>query len=162
MIARELVDRLTARGLTVATAESLTGGLVSAAIIDVPGASRVMRGGIVAYDTRAKHTLVGVDERLLSERGAVDPRVAEQLAEGVRTAFTLDGVAADMGISTTGVAGPDPQDGQPVGTVFVGVAMAGESRVSQFLFEGDRASIRAATVQAALSLALEMLGAPGE
>ena len=105
---------------------------------------------------------MGVDDRLLAERGAVDPQVAEQLAEGARVAFTLDGVAADMGISTTGVAGPDPQDGQPVGTVFVGVAIAGDNRVCQFLFDGDRASIRAATVQAALSLALEMLGASGE
>lgn len=153
-----LVAELAARGLTVAAAESLTGGLVAARIIDVPGASRAMRGGIVAYDTRAKRELLGVDGELLTERGAVDPLVAEQMALGVRRAFTLDGSAADVGIATTGVAGPDPQDGQPVGTVFVAVAVPGEVIVEQFAFEGDRAAIRAASVDAAIDLALRALG----
>ena len=161
MFAADLVGQLTARGLSVATAESLTGGLVASAIVDVPGASRTMRGGIVAYDTRAKHSLLGVNAQLLAERGAVDPDVAQQMAEGVRRAFTLDAVPADVGISTTGVAGPDPQDGQPVGTVFIAVSTPQGTRVVHQLFNGDRAAIREASVQAALELALDVLDEHG-
>ncbi|RCK58352.1 CinA family protein [Microbacterium sorbitolivorans] len=154
----ELVEALASRGLTIAAAESLTGGLVSAAIVDVPGASRAMRGGIVAYDTRAKRELLGVDGELLAARGAVDPLVAEQMARGVRRAFILDGSVTDVGLATTGVAGPDPQDGQPVGTVYVAVAVGDDVAVERCAFEGDRASIRAAAVDAVLGLALRELG----
>ncbi len=154
----DLVAELSARGLTVAAAESLTGGLVAAAIVDVPGASRTMRGGIVAYDTRAKRELLGVDGKLLASRGAVDPLVAEQMARGVRRAFTLDGSVTDVGLATTGVAGPDPQDGQPVGTVFVAVALGEQVAVEHCSFAGDRSAIRAAAVDAVLDLALRTLG----
>ncbi|WP_369217489.1 CinA family protein [Streptomyces flavofungini] len=115
--AAELVRLLTARGETVAVAESLTGGLVAAGLTAVPGASKVFRGSVTAYATDLKRDVLGVDGTLLEERGAVDAEVARQMARGVRAALR-----ADWGIATTGVAGPDPQDGQAVGTVFVAVA----------------------------------------
>lgn len=141
---------LRARDLTVATAESLTGGLVAAALTDVPGASTVFRGGVVAYATDLKHHLVGVDEVLLRRRGAVDPDVATQLAAGVRQRLR-----ADLGVATTGVAGPDAQDGHPPGTVWVAVAdESGAVAVDASWPSGTpvpgRAGVRHATVVAAL------------
>lgn len=115
--ATEVVHALVAAGATVATAESLTGGLVGAALTSVAGASAAYRGGVVSYATDLKHRLLGVDAGLLAERGAVDPDVAEAMAIGVR-----ERLGADYGVATTGVAGPDPQDGTPVGTVWVAVA----------------------------------------
>lgn len=114
--AAEVLRLLTVRGETLAVAESLTGGLVAAEITATPGASQAFRGSVTAYATELKHELLGVDATLLAERGAVDPLVAAQMASGVRQAL-----GADWGIATTGVAGPEPQDGQPVGTVFVAV-----------------------------------------
>ena len=105
--AEELVSRLIAHGWTVAVAESLTGGLVVSSLVSVPGASATVRGGIVAYATALKHTLLGVDAALLAAQGAVHPDVARQMAEGVRGTAAIDGRAADVGIATTGVAGPD-------------------------------------------------------
>ncbi|QIM21209.1 CinA family protein [Phycicoccus sp. HDW14] len=142
-----LVRLLTERGLTVATAESLTGGLVCAALTDVPGASAVVRGGVVSYATDVKASVLGVDAGLLERRGAVDPDVAVAMAEGARRVLR-----ADLAVSTTGVAGPDPADGQPVGTVFVGVAGPGGTVVEQHALSGDRAAVRRATVAAALDL----------
>ncbi len=123
-IAAGLVAALTARSLTIATAESLTGGLVCAALTEVPGASAVVRGGVVAYATDLKAVVLGVDPDLLAAGGAVQEEVARQMALGV---CRLLGAA--VGVATTGVAGPDPQDGRPVGTVFVAVARGGEARV---------------------------------
>ncbi|MEV8315658.1 CinA family protein [Streptomyces sp. NPDC059900] len=114
--AAEALRLLQARGETLAVAESLTGGLVAAEVTAVPGASRVFRGSVTAYATELKQQVLGVDGTLLAERGAVDAEVALQMAAGVRKVM-----GADWGIATTGVAGPDPQDGQPVGTVFVAV-----------------------------------------
>ncbi len=114
-----VVRLLGERGLRLATAESLTGGLLAGAVTDVPGASRVFVGGVVAYATSLKHALLGVDADLLERVGAVDPDVAAQMADGVRRRL-----GADVGLATTGVAGPDPQDGHAPGTVFVGVATA--------------------------------------
>lgn len=142
-----VVAALRERHLTIATAESLTGGLLCAALTDVPGASSVVRGGVVIYATDLKGSLLGVDADLLRARGAVDPDVAVQMAEGVRRLL-----AADIGVATTGVAGPDPQDGRPVGTVHLAVAGPGSTRVRSLLLEGDRAAIRGATVAAALEL----------
>lgn len=119
-LAAEVVHALSRAGATVATAESLTGGLLGAALTSVPGASAVYRGGVVAYATDLKHRLLGVDAGLLAERGAVDPVVAEAMARGAQTRL-----GADYGLATTGVAGPDPQDGHRVGTVWLGVAGAG-------------------------------------
>lgn len=152
-----LIRTLTERGLTIATAESLTGGLLAATLVDVPGASVVFNGGIVAYATPLKATLLGVDRALLDERGAVDPEVARQMADRVRTVCTVDGRPADLGVATTGVAGPDPQDGRPPGTVYLGVASSVRVDVIALELSGDRTAIRTATVRAALDATLARL-----
>jgi nicotinamide-nucleotide amidase len=152
-----VVGELRARALTVAVAESLTGGLLVAELIRTPGASAVVSGGVVAYNTALKHSLLGVDAGLLRERGAVDPEVAEQMAAGVRTALAIDGRPADIGLSTTGVAGPDPQDGRPVGTVFIGLAVGDAVQSVALDLSGDREGIRFAVVYESLARLLEAL-----
>jgi len=146
-----LIAALADRGLTVAVAESLTGGELTAELTRPAGASAVVNGGVVVYATQIKHTVVGVDEGLLAEHGPVHPDVARQLAERVRVVLAVDGRAADIGLSTTGVAGPDPQGGRPVGTVFVGVASGARTLVVPLELEGDRAAIRAAAVRSAVA-----------
>ncbi len=153
-LAADLVARLTVAGQTVAVAESLTGGLVAAALTDPAGASLVVRGGVVAYATDLKAGVLGVDEVLLALAGSVDVEVAEQMASGVRSLM-----GATYGLSTTGVAGPDPIDGKPVGTVYVAVVGPGSSRVSALALSGDRAGIRAQSVLAVLRLLAEELTA---
>lgn len=147
-LAAAVLELLTARGQTVAVAESLTGGLVAAELTAVPGASAAVRGSVTAYATEVKHRVLGVDAEVLAEEGAVAAEVARQLATGVRELL-----GADWGVATTGVAGPEPQDGQPVGTVYVAVAPRGAPRaVAQRVFaQGDRADIREASVHAALA-----------
>ncbi|HSY15966.1 MAG TPA: CinA family protein [Jatrophihabitantaceae bacterium] len=144
---RELHGQLTDLDATVAVAESLTGGLLSAALTVTAGASRTIRGGLVVYATDLKSELAGVSASLLSERGAVDPDVALGLARGAR-----DRLAADYGLGLTGVAGPDPQDGVDVGTVFIALAGRGVERVERYRFDGGREQIRTACVHAALAL----------
>ncbi|GAA1513001.1 nicotinamide-nucleotide amidase [Agromyces terreus] len=155
--ATRLVAELARRGLRIAVAESLTGGLVAARIADVPGASAVLNGGVVAYDSAVKRSLLGVSAALLEQEGAVHPEVARQMAVGVRRALAIDGRPADLGVATTGVAGPDPQDGKPPGTVFVAVAAGDRVEAIELGLHGDRAGIRRATVAAALSAVLERL-----
>jgi nicotinamide-nucleotide amidase len=154
--AAQIVERLTAAGQTVAVAESLTGGLVTAALTDVAGASEVVRGGVLAYATDLKAQVLGVDEVLLARAGAVDADVAEQMADGVRSLM-----GATYGLATTGVAGPDPADGKAVGTVYVAVAGPGSSRVKALRLSGDRAGIRVQSVLAVLALLDEELDAHG-
>src|SRR5664279_3178348 len=133
--AADLVARLTVAGETVAVAESLTGGLVAAALTDIPGASVVVRGGVLAYSTDLKAQVLGVDEGLLARVGAVDAEVAEQMARGVRLLMS-----STYGLATTGVAGPDQVDGKPVGTVYVAVAGQGSARVKAcLLYTSDAA-----------------------
>jgi nicotinamide-nucleotide amidase len=146
-----VVGELAARGLTVAAAESLTGGELTAELTSVPGASAVILGGAVVYATALKHSLLGVDQQLLDSSGPVHPEVARQLADGVRERLAVAGRPADIGLSTTGVAGPDPQGGQPVGTVFVGLASASGTRVVRLALSGSRAEIRRQVVEAVLS-----------
>ncbi len=137
---------LAGRGETLAVAESLTGGLVAAELTSVPGASRVFRGSVTAYSTELKRDVLGVDAALLEQRGAVDPEVARQMAAGVRQVL-----GAGWGIATTGVAGPETQDGKPVGTVFVAVAGPdGSGKVAPLRLNGDRAVIRRESVRSAL------------
>ncbi|WFB11535.1 CinA family protein [Streptomyces sp. LX-29] len=139
---------LAGRGQTLAVAESLTGGLVAAALTAVPGASRSFRGSVTAYATELKRSMLGVDGELLAERGAVDADVARQMAGGVRRVL-----GADWGVATTGVAGPTPQDGRSVGTVFVAVeGPGGAAAVVALHLDGDRADIRQQSVRAALEL----------
>lgn len=152
-----IISVLAQYGVTVAVAESLTGGALCSRLIDIPGASKVVRGGIVAYDTEAKARLLGVDAELLARVGAVDADVATQMARGVRVALTTSAGPADIGIATTGVAGPDPQDGQPVGTTYVAVAVGEAVSVRGFTFEADRAGIRQAAVDTALGLLEEVI-----
>ncbi|MCR6491313.1 CinA family protein [Cellulomonas sp. P24] len=148
-LARTLVDGLVSRGLTVAVAESLTGGAVVSSLVDVPGASRVLRGGVVAYATDLKASLLGVEADLLAARGAVDRDVALAMAVGVR-----ERLGADVGVATTGVAGPDPQDGHLPGEVHVAAVGPGGARVESVVLPGDRAAVRRATCELALELAL--------
>jgi len=148
--ATRVVQALGAAGLTLAVAESLTGGAVASRVVEVPGASQVFRGGAVTYATDAKADVLGVDRDLLEANGAVDPDVARQMALGVRTLFS-----ADVGVSTTGVAGPATQDGHPVGQVFVAAAWAGadgevRTSVAEHRFDGGRPQIRESSIVAAL------------
>ena len=142
-----IVAELLGRGQTLAVAESLTGGLLSAAFVAVPGVSRVFRGGLIVYSTDLKATLAGVDADLLAAKGPVDPDVALALARGAR-----ERCGADWGLATTGVAGPDPQDGVAVGTVYVAIAGPGTEAVRQVDLDGDRLRIRAGAVEAVLAL----------
>lgn len=150
-LSAEVVALLIQRGLTIAVAESLTGGLLVAELIRTPGASATVLGGVVAYNATIKHSVLGVDAELLAARGAVDPEVARQMATGVRSTLAVEGRAADVGISTTGVAGPEPQDGQPVGTVFVGLAFGNDVRTVALDLSGDRDGIRSAVVSESLA-----------
>jgi nicotinamide-nucleotide amidase len=152
-LAADIHARLLARGETVATAESLTAGLLGAALTSVPGASATYRGGLIVYATDLKSALAGVSAQLLAERGAIDPDVALSLAVGAR-----DRLDASWAVGLTGVAGPDPQDGHPVGTLYVGVA--GPDRppaAASFTLSGDRATIRSGAVEAGLRLLRDSL-----
>lgn len=146
------VGLLGARGQTVATAESLTGGLVAAALTAVPGASAVFRGGIVAYAADLKTSLLDVPAVLLDRYGTVHRDVAIAMAEGVR--HRLD---AAIGVATTGVAGPDPVDGQPAGTVHIAVSTAAGPAHRALKLSGDRGKIRLDTVELALNLLVSAL-----
>ncbi len=150
-----VLDGCAARHWTLATAESLTGGLVAAMLIEVPGASAVVRGAIVAYATDLKATLLGVDGDLLAERGAVDGEVALAMAAGVRRMLRTD-----VGLATTGVAGPNAADGHEPGVVFVAAVTPTASHVSERRFAGGRGAIRWASATAVLELARSMLVEP--
>lgn len=147
--AARVVAALLARGHTVATAESLTGGLVADALVRVPGTSAVYLGGIVAYATVMKHELLGVDPDLLDERGAVDPDVAAAMAAGAR-----ERLGATWAVATTGAAGPEPQDGKPPGCVYTAVCGPTGLRTEHLTLEGDREHIRRDAAAAALRLLL--------
>lgn len=174
----ELVQRLGHRELTIATAESLTAGALAARIADVPGASAALLGGVVSYSNGVKEHVLHVDADLLETRGAVDGAVAAQMARGAAHAC-----AADIGVSTTGVAGPEPHQGKRVGTVYLGFYLAGgvvdrlglaapensspAETVTQggavggyrlLELAGDRADIRRASVEGALQLVSDLLG----
>lgn len=152
-LSMRLVDAAASSGLTLAVAESLTGGLVCDAIVRIHGASRVFRGGIIAYSSEIKSAELGVDPDLLSRHGAVVGLVAQQMAAGVR-----DKLGADIAIATTGVAGPAHQDGKAPGTVYIAAGRTGyEPQVRELALTGDRDAIRRATVLHALELTLELL-----
>ena len=143
---------LTERQLTICAAESCTGGLVCAALTDLPGSSEYFLGGIVTYANEAKVDQLGVPEATLRDFGAVSREVAEQMAQGVRRMF-----GADVALSVTGVAGPGADGGKPAGLTFIGCIADGKVEVRQYNWIGGRASNRAASVEAALALALEIL-----
>lgn len=152
-----IIAELRAHARTVAVAESLTGGLLIAELVSVPGASAVVRGGVVAYATSLKASLLAVPTALLAERGPVDAEVAKSMALGVRTACAVDGVPADVGIATTGVAGPDRQGGLEPGMVYLGISSARGERSLALTLHGDRARIRQdCVVEALRALASEL------
>lgn len=155
--AAALLAALQRRGWTLGVAESLTGGALSAEIVTVPGASASLLGAVVAYATPVKHSLLGVDERMLREHGPVYPLVASQMADGVRRAVAVNGEPADVGVATTGIAGPDSPDGQPVGTVHIGVVTPERSATFTFEFSGDREAVRRQSVDAALAAVLQVV-----
>ena len=154
--AAEVHEILVGRGATVAVAESLTGGLLGAALTATPGASATFRGGLVVYATDLKETVAGVPGPLLDAEGPVSAHVALALAAGAR-----DRLGATYGVGVTGVAGPDLQEGQPVGTVFVAVAGPDDGEFRALTLAGDRAAIRASAVDAALDLLLFVLSHDG-
>jgi nicotinamide-nucleotide amidase len=145
----EVLGRILAeRGLTVAVAESLTGGAVAARIVRVPDASRYFRGGVVAYAREVKRDLLGVSQATLDGPGVVSEECAVEMAGGVRKAF-----GADLGIATTGVAGPEPLEGHPAGEVWVAVSGPGGEEARRFVAPGDREQVRRWAEQSALDLA---------
>lgn len=151
--AHRLLEQVRSLALTVATAESLTGGLLCSALVDVPGASDCLRGGVITYATDSKAEVLGVDPDLLADGGPVQAEVAEQMAFGVAGMFRTD-----LGMSTTGVAGPGDSSDGPAGLVFVGAFLNGQAVSKELHLHGSRDEIRRRAVDAALALALSMLG----
>jgi PncC family amidohydrolase len=145
----DVIHRLQSK--TLVTAESLTGGGIGAALTCVSGASAVYKGGIISYTNEVKHKILGVPTELLDRYGAVSEPVAKAMAEGARKLLE-----ADIAVSVTGLAGPTGDEyGNPVGTVFIGYSDADRTVVRQFLFIGDRESIRKQTAEKALELILQ-------
>jgi nicotinamide-nucleotide amidase len=155
-VAATVIGLLIAGDQTVGTAESLTGGMVAAALTAVPGASAVFRGGIVAYSAEVKQSLLGVPADVIARVGTVNEEVASAMAAGAR--LNLD---ADVGVATTGVAGPDLIDGHPAGTVHIAVSTRERTVHRKLNLSGDRQQIRQATVLHALRLLVGTLTMSG-
>ncbi|GGG69441.1 CinA family protein [Corynebacterium pelargi] len=155
--AKVLVDLARVRGCTIATCESLSAGLLAASLAQVPGASAVLRGGLITYATDLKVSLAGVDAALINDHTVVSGQVAEAMAQGARKRCS-----ADYAIALTGVAGPGTQDGHPVGTVWCGIAGPESSRFQKLGGEsglkGSRNEIRASSVDAAIDWAIDVIG----
>lgn len=151
--AQRVVDACVALGLTVGTAESLTGGLVASRLVDVPGASATFRGGVVSYTVDLKTSLLGVPAEVIARHGVVSAETAEAMAQGARTHLGVD-----IALATTGVAGPGPHDGVPQGTVVVAVSTGESTHTRRIVFSGDRATVRGAAVGEVLALVMEILG----
>ncbi len=152
--ASQTLDRMTELGLTLAVAESLTGGLLSAVLTDIPGASAVLRGAVVPYATDLKTQLLGVSPEVLVD-GPVAPAVAQAMAVGAQQRL-----GADLAVATTGVAGPQPQSGQPVGQIWLGFASAAGSYALAAHSVGTRTELRWHTVTAVLAELNRILAAP--
>lgn len=152
-VSADVVRAFTARGKTLGTAESLTGGMIAAAVAGVSGASQVLMGGVVSYDPRVKHELLGVSQDVIRTVGVVSEHCARQMAEGAKRALGVD-----VAVSATGVAGPTGGTPQtPVGTVFIGVSGEKGTRVDECHFTGDRQSVREQSAAHALQMALSEL-----
>jgi PncC family amidohydrolase len=147
----EAIAALQGAVLTVAVAESLTGGLLCGSLTEVPGASSVVSGGVITYSTQSKHDVLGVSMETLNQHGAVSEQTAREMAIAVQHMFS-----SRVGIATTGVAGPDRQEQKDVGTVFIGIAVDNQSHVVQLNGVGDREQIRAQTVARALALLAQL------
>lgn len=152
-LASRLVAIASEKGVTIAFAESCTGGLIAASITDVPGASAVFLGSAVTYSNEAKHDILGVSASTLSERGAVSSECAGQMAAGARRIY-----GSDVALSVTGIAGPDGGSAEkPVGTVWFGFASRNKNISFVRRFDGGRDDIRKATVMTAISAVIEEL-----
>lgn len=149
-LSRLAVLALKEHGLTVATCESLTGGLICATLVDIPGASQVVRGGLITYQTDTKTLLADVPAALIGAKGVVSAQVAQAMAEGVRTKLGVD-----IAVSATGMASPGEAWEPPAGTVFVGIASPKGSRAIPLKLSGSRAEVRQQTVKAALEAIIE-------
>lgn len=160
-MAEEVISLAQAKGIQIALAESLTAGLISAKLAEIPGASKVLLGGVVSYQDQVKSQLLGVSPSLLQMQSAVDPEVAAQMAEGVRSklAFAMQ-LDQDLviGLSATGVAGPDSVGQNGPGVVYLGLSSRAGTKVFAEQFEGSRAEIRSQTVTRALEILREELG----
>lgn len=144
----QVVELLAARGLTVTTAESCTGGLIAGTLVNVAGASDVLNEGYVTYSNEAKERLVGVSHETLEKYGAVSPQTAREMAEGAAKA-----AGADAALSATGIAGPGGgTEEKPVGLVYVGCYLNGKTSVKECRFTGDRMENRMHTVETALKM----------
>jgi nicotinamide-nucleotide amidase len=156
-LAERLQGVCVGRGVTVATAESCTGGLIAAAITAVPGSSAYFLGGVVSYADAVKEAVLGVPSSVLAAHGAVSAQVALAMAFGAR-----ERLGATLAVSATGIAGPDGgSEAKPVGLTYVGLAWAGGSDVRKFVFAGDRAANRDAAAAAALDWLIEAAGGAG-
>lgn len=152
-LAGRLLDQLVERGESLATAESLTGGLLAARLTDVPGASRCFAGGVVSYATRVKEDVLGVPSEVVGRHGVISQECATAMAQGVRRRL-----GTTWGLATTGVAGPDSQEGHPVGTVWVAVAWPDGTRAHELHLSGSRSDIREATCHEVMSVLDGILG----
>lgn len=152
-LSEEIVRSATLKGIHIGFAESLTGGLISAEIVNVPGASAVLEGSVVSYSNEVKINVLGVDPEVIKSVGAVSEECAKQMAEGARKVL-----GADRTVSVTGIAGPgggSPE--KPVGTVYIGVSTPESNYARKFLFEGNREEIRDLTAAEALKMLKEVL-----
>ena len=149
----EVVRAFLEKGMTLGTAESLTGGMIAASVASVSGASAVLMGGVVSYDARVKHEMLGVEQSVIDTVGVVSEPCARQMAEGARRALKVD-----VAVSATGIAGPTGGTPEtPVGTVFIGVSSEKGTRVDECHFTGDRQSVREQSAAHALKMALDMI-----
>ena len=152
-LAPQVVRQFTEKGMTLGTAESLTAGLIAATVADVSGASAVLMGGVVSYDPRVKHEVLGVSQEVIDTVGVVSEACALQMADGARKLLKVD-----VALSATGVAGPTGGTAEnPVGTVWLGVSTAEGTIARRFQFDGDRQNVRRQTAETALRLALDVL-----
>jgi len=150
---QKLISYLSEFHLTLALAESCTGGLIAERITNIPGASACFKGGVVCYANTVKHDLLGVSQAVLEVEGAVSQTCAQAMAEGARRSLQ-----SDVALSVTGIAGPGGGTlAKPVGLVFIGVATSKAVSAQKFLFSGDRASIRQQAADAALKLLLQTI-----
>ena len=152
--ARQLLDALLDRGLTLATAESCTGGLLGKESTDLSGSSAAYLGGVISYSNEVKHQILGVSQDDLDSFGAVSKPVAIQMAEGVRRV-----IGSDLGVGITGIAGPNSDNTQkPVGLVYLAASNGEQTLVRERHFSGDRSAVRAQSCAAAIDLLMELLG----
>ena len=149
---QRLFELLREKQFTIAVSESVTGGAIAKALTDIPGISVVFLGGVVAYSPFAKIHILGVPKEMIEKLGTVDPKIAETMAEKTKEIFK-----SDIAIATTGIAGPDPIEGKPVGLVYIGITIHEKTTVFEHEFQGERNIIRDNIVVFAFKHCVELL-----